>query len=183
MARRLGQILVDMGYLDEEKLWTLLEEQKRSNNELIGKVAVRLGLVKEDHVLKALAEQLGMKVVRLQEMNFPPEAVEAINESMATAYKIVPLSVGKKDKSITVAMAEPQNPTTLESLRQFVGVEVKGVIASEAEVLATIERAYAGKQQSIADVVKEIEEDKGLAAFSGRSDSTIEEKKEPQENR
>ncbi len=38
MARRLGQILVDMGYLDEEKLWSLLEEQKRSSNELIGKV-------------------------------------------------------------------------------------------------------------------------------------------------
>ncbi len=45
MARRLGTILVDMGYLDEEGLWKVIEEQKRSENELIGKVAVRLGLV------------------------------------------------------------------------------------------------------------------------------------------
>ena len=30
MARRLGTIMVDMGYLDEETLWKVLEEQKRS---------------------------------------------------------------------------------------------------------------------------------------------------------
>ena len=59
MARRLGTILVDLGYLDEDDLWKVLEEQKRSANELIGKVAVRLGLVTEDQVLKALGEQLG----------------------------------------------------------------------------------------------------------------------------
>jgi len=66
MARRLGTILVDMGYLDEEGLWKILEEQKRSENELLGKVAIRLGLAREDQVLKALGEQLGMKVMKLE---------------------------------------------------------------------------------------------------------------------
>ena len=69
MARRLGTILVDMGYLDEDALWKVLEEQKRSDGELIGKVAVRMGVVTEDQVLKALGEQFGMKVVRLGEMD------------------------------------------------------------------------------------------------------------------
>ena len=71
MARRLGTIMVDMGYLDEETLWKVLEEQKRSGNELLGKVAVRMGLVKEDQVLKALGEQLGMKVVKLADVDDP----------------------------------------------------------------------------------------------------------------
>jgi len=57
MARRLGTILVDMGYLDEEKLWNLLEEQKRSDNELIGKVATRLGLVTDEQLRSALDKQ------------------------------------------------------------------------------------------------------------------------------
>jgi type IV pilus assembly protein PilB len=72
-----------------------------------------------------------------------------------------------------VALAEPQNPSTLDSLRLFLGVEVKGAIASEAEVMATIERLYAGHQESIQDVVKQIEQDKGLAAFQNRNDNTI----------
>jgi type IV pilus assembly protein PilB len=173
MARRLGTILVDMGYLDEEGLWKILEEQKRSDNELLGKVAVRLGLVKEDHVLKGLGEQLGMKVMKLEGVTIPSELTDLVNETMATAYKVVPVSQNKKDKSITVALAEPQNPSTLDSLKMFLGVDVKGVIASEAEVMATIERLYAGHQESIQDVVKQIEADKGLAAFSTRNENTI----------
>src|SRR4051812_8242145 len=173
MARRLGTILVEMGYLDEEKLWNVLEEQKRSSNELLGKVAVRLGLVKEDQVIKALGEQLGMKVIKLADTTIPAELTELVNETMATAFKVVPISQNKKDKSITVALAEPQNPATLDSLHSFLQVEVKGVIAAESEVMTAIERLYAGHQESIEDVVKQIETDKGLSQFSGRNQNTI----------
>src|SRR5918994_905710 len=127
MARRLGTILVDMGYLNEDSLWQVVEEQKRSANELIGKVAVRLNLVTEEQVLKALGEQLGMKIVRLADMTIPSELMELVNETMATAFKVVPISQNKKDKSITVALAEPQNPATIDSIRSFLGVEDKGV--------------------------------------------------------
>ncbi|HWE38022.1 MAG TPA: ATPase, T2SS/T4P/T4SS family [Isosphaeraceae bacterium] len=173
MARRLGTILMDLGYLDEETLFRVLDEQKKTPTELFGKVATRLGVVKPDQVLRALGEQLGMKVVKLAEVTFPPEAIEAVNETMATAFKVVPIAVSKKDKSVTVAMAEPQNPATLESMRSFLGVEVKGVIAEEAEVTAAIERAYAGHQESIQDVVKQIELDKGLSQFQNRNENTI----------
>ena len=57
MARRLGTIMIDMGYLDEDTLWKVLEEQKRSGNELLGKVAVKMGPVKEDQVLKAIGKK------------------------------------------------------------------------------------------------------------------------------
>jgi type IV pilus assembly protein PilB len=169
MARRLGTIMVDMGYLDEDTLWKVLEEQKRSGTELLGKVAVRMGLVKEDQVLKALGEQLGMKVVKLADITIPAELTDLVNESMATAYKIVPVSQNKKDKSLTVAMAEPQNPSTLDSLKMFLSTEVKGAIASEADVMAAIERLYAGHHESIQDVVKQIEQDKDLSKMAGRS--------------
>jgi type IV pilus assembly protein PilB len=175
MARRLGKILVDLGYLDEEKLWAVLEEQKKGND-LIGKVAVRMGVVREDQVLKALAEQLGMKVAKLAEVGpttVPPEAIDAVNETMATTYKVVPIHYNKKDKSVTVAMAEPQNPQTLDSLKMFLGSDVKGQIASEKDVEEAIKRLYAGKQESIQDVVNQIASDKGLSQFSGRSESTI----------
>jgi type IV pilus assembly protein PilB len=173
MARRLGTILVDMGYLDEETLWKVLEEQKKTENEPIGKVVTRLGFASEDQVLKALGEQLGMKVVRLGEMTLPSELTEVVNETMATAFKVVPMSQNKKDKTLTVAMAEPQNPATIESLQSFVGVPIKGVIAAESDVLAAIARLYAGKQESIGDVVKAIEADKGLNQYSNRNENTI----------
>ncbi|AMV38831.1 GspE/PulE family protein [Planctomyces sp. SH-PL62] len=173
MARRLGTIMVDMGYLDEEGLMRALEEQKRGAGELLGKVIVRLGLAKEDHVLKALGELLGMKVIRLGDTTIPAEMTELVNESMATAFKVVPISQSKKDKSVTVAMAEPQNPSTLSDLGLFLGVPVKGVVSTEADVTAAIERIYAGHHESIQDVVKQIEQDKGLQKMAGRNENTI----------
>jgi type IV pilus assembly protein PilB len=173
MARRLGTILMDMGYLDEDALYKVLQEQKGSDGELIGKVAVRMNLVTEDQVLKALGEQFSMKVVRLGEMAVPGELTDLVNETMATSFKIVPISQNKKDKSITVAMADPRDPATLESIRSFIGVDVKGVIAAESDVMAAITRLYAGKQESIQDVVKQIENDKGLAQFQNRNENTI----------
>ena len=99
MARRLGAIMIDMGYLDDDTLWKVLEEQKRVGSELMGKVAVRLGLAREDQVLKALGEQMGMKVMKLTDVAIPAEMTELVNESMATAYKVVPISQNKKDKT------------------------------------------------------------------------------------
>jgi type IV pilus assembly protein PilB len=173
MSRRIGTILVDMGYLDEDALWKVLAEQKTSDGELLGKVATRMGLVTEDQVLKALGEQFGLKVVRLGDMAIPSELTDMVNETMATSFKIVPISQNKKDKSITVAMGDPRDPATLESIKQFLGVEVKGVVAAESDVLAAIARLYADKQESIQDVVKQIENDKGLAQFSHRNENTI----------
>jgi type IV pilus assembly protein PilB len=165
--------MVDLGYLDEDALWKVLDEQKRSPNELLGKVAVRMGVVKEEQVLRALGEQLGMKVLKLSDITIPSEMVDLVNESMATAYKVVPISQNKKDQSVTVAMAEPQNPSTLESLRVFLNVTVKGAVASESDVMATIERLYAGHHETISDVVKQIETDKGLSQFASRNENTI----------
>jgi type IV pilus assembly protein PilB len=173
MSRRLGTILVDMGYLDEEAMWNVTEEAKRQGVESIGKVAIGMGLLTEEKYLKALAEQLGMKVVSVADMTIPRDVTDMVNETMARAFKVVPISVGKKDKAVTVAMAEPENPATIDSLRSFLGVDVKGVIASEAEVLAKIDQLYAGQQESIQDVVKQIENDKGLAAFQNRNENTI----------
>ena len=173
MARRIGTIMMDMGYLDEDSLWKILEEQNRSGNELLGKIAVRMGLAKEEQVLKALGEQLCMKVIKLNDITIPAEMTELVGESMATAYKVVPLSQNKKDKSVTVVMAEPQNPSTIDSLRLFLGVDVKGAVASEADVMAAIERLYARHHESIQDVVKQIEQDKGLAKLANRNPNTI----------
>ena len=85
-----------MGYLDEDGLWQVIEEQKRSDGELIGKVAVRLGRVNEDQVLKALGEQLGMKVVKLADLTVPAEIIDLVNETMAQSFKVVPIAQARR---------------------------------------------------------------------------------------
>ena len=105
--RKLGQILVDLGYLTEDQLWDVLEEQKQTAGEVIGQVAVRMGLVTDEQVTEALAEQWGMPVVNLGETNIPAKVLELVPQTMAEIYKIMPISL--KNDILTVAMADPQN--------------------------------------------------------------------------
>ncbi|MCG6154309.1 GspE/PulE family protein [Rubinisphaera margarita] len=156
MARRkLGQVLVDLGYMTEDQLWDVLEEQKQSPGELIGQVAVRMGFVTESQVTEALAEQHGMPVVNLAETNIPPKVLELVPETMAAVYKIIPIS--QKDGILTVAMANPANVAALDDLRNFLGVEVRGAVSSLADVEAALTRVYAGHEDSIEDVIGQLE--------------------------
>jgi type IV pilus assembly protein PilB len=154
--RRLGQILVDLGYMNEDQLWDVLEQQKQSPGEVIGRVAMRMGLVTEAQVSEALAEQWGMQVVNLAETNIPPKVLEIVPETMASIYKIMPISF--KSDVLTVAMADPQNVGALDDLRNFLGYDVRGAVSNEVDVTQAIERYYADKQESIEDVIGNLED-------------------------
>lgn len=153
--RRLGQILVDLGYLNEDQLWDILEEQKQSPGEVIGRVAVRLGLVSDAQVSEALAEQWGMQVVNLPDTTIPPKVLEMVPETMASIYKIMPISF--KNDVLTVAMADPQNVAALDDLRNFLGYDVRGAVSNEQHIQQAIERYYADRQESIEDVISGLE--------------------------
>ncbi|MDA0921273.1 MAG: ATPase, T2SS/T4P/T4SS family [Planctomycetota bacterium] len=155
-ARKLGQILVDLGYLTEDQLWDVLENQKQSPGEVIGQVAVRMELVTPEQVTEALAEQWGMPVINLAETNVPSKVLELVPQTMAELYKIMPISL--KNDILTVAMADPQNVGALDDLRNFLGYDVRGAVSSLAEVEAAIERYYADSEESIEDVINEMED-------------------------
>src|SRR4051812_43192256 len=63
---KLAQVLVDLGYVEDEQVPELLAEAK-STGQTVGKVALDQGLITEDQLLAATAEEHGMKVVNLEE--------------------------------------------------------------------------------------------------------------------
>lgn len=158
-ARRLGQIMVDLGYISEDQLWDILEEQKQSPGEVIGQVGIRMGLVTDEQVTQALAEQWGMPVVELAETNISPKVLELVPETMASIYKIMPVSL--KDDVLTVAMADPQNVAALDDLRNFLGYDVRGAVSNLHDVEEAIARHYSEHEDSIEDVIGTIEDELG----------------------
>ena len=164
--RRLGQILVDLGYLSEDQLWDILEEQKQSPGEILGQVALKLGLITNEQLTEALAEQWGMPVVNLAETNIPPKVIDLVPSTMAEVYKIMPISL--RDNVLTVAMADPQNLAALDDLRNFIGMEVRGAVSSPAAVEQAIAKHYAAKEDSIEDVIAGLEQMPETGSLGGK---------------
>jgi type IV pilus assembly protein PilB len=169
--RKLGQILVDLGYLDEDQLWDLLNEA-RTTQQPIGQVALARGLITEEQLLQALAEQFNLKVVNLQEVKPQPEAIQAVPETMASVYKVLPLTY--KDNVLTVAIADPANLTALDDLRNFLGVkQVVPVLATQRALQEAIPKAYAGKEESIVDIIQQLENDPEIGKYVHHRETSI----------
>jgi type IV pilus assembly protein PilB len=160
--RRIGQIFVDLGYIDDNQLEMLLEEQHQRPYELLGDVAQSLGLVTEEQVATALAEQMNLQVISLPDVTIPPNVLNYITEPMAQLYRIIPVAF--KDDMLTVAMCDPQKLQVLDELRNFLGYEVRAVVATPKEIQAALNRYYSVSGESIESIVGELESDTELTA-------------------
>jgi type IV pilus assembly protein PilB len=153
--RRIGQVLIDLGFLDEDQLWEVLEEAKNTVQQ-VGQTAVSRGLINEDQLLQALGEQHGLKIVNMQEVKCQPEALQMVPETMANVYKVVPLSF--KDKVLSIAIGDPNNLAAVDDLRNLLNItEVQAYLTLPQSIAEALGKIYAGKEESIIDIIQEIE--------------------------
>lgn len=167
--RRIGQIFVDMGFISDDQLTMLIDEQEQRPGQMLGKIATELGVVTEEQVVQALSEQLGLKVVELGGVVLPQDLVSKLSESMAQLYRVVPIQF--EGNTLTVATCDPQNIMIQDELRTFLGFEIKMVIATESEVKKVIERYYSADTESVERIIAELENDKELASAALAAES------------
>jgi predicted regulator of amino acid metabolism with ACT domain len=167
--RRIGQIFVDMGFISDEQLEMLLEEQNQRPGTLLGRIALELNLLNEEQVIQALAEQLGMQVVELGDTVIPHEVIDKMTESMAQLYRAVPIHF--EGNRLTVATCDPQNITIQDELRSLLGHEIKIVIAGETDVRKTLEKYYDAEKETVDRIIDEIEDDPDLKKKMEAADS------------
>jgi type IV pilus assembly protein PilB len=160
--RRLGQILVDLGYITDEQLDMLLAEQRRKSGELLGKLAESLGLITDEQLAEALAEQMAMRVVTLSETTINPKIIEKVTEPMAQLYRIIPIDF--RDDTLTIVTCEPQKLSVQDELRTLLGYNIRACVATEKEIAKALERYYASNVESLEKLVKNLENDKELYA-------------------
>ena len=141
MPRSFGQVLIDLGFIDEEQLELLREEQEQRQNELIGQIGISMNMITEEQVAQALAEQYGLQVVAVSDLTIPPEVLGHLTEPMANLYRVIPLSF--RNDILTVATAEPQNISVMDELRNFLGYQIRPVVTTPKEIEVALERYYA----------------------------------------
>lgn len=160
-TRKIGQVFIDLGYIDEEQLELLLEEQQQRHRELLGQVAISLGMLTEDQVTQAIAEQLGMQVVAISDLTIPSEVLGHLTAPMAQLYKVIPLSF--RNDMLTIAMCEPQNLAVTDELRNFLGYQIRAVVSSRKEIETALERYYATEHgESVESIISTMQDDKDL---------------------
>jgi len=149
-----------MGFITDEQLQLLLEEQQQQPGALLGKLAEDMTLITDEQLAQALGEQMNMKVVSLGDAPISAELLEKLTETMAQLYRVIPVKFD--GHRLTVATCDPQNLSIQDELRTFLGYDIEMVVATEREIKATIERFYSSDSLSVEKIVKELAEDTEL---------------------
>jgi hypothetical protein len=120
----LGRLLVGQGLLTEAQLDNALFESSQTG-ERLGEIVVRLGLVSEEEVAKALAEQWSLSYVDRASIWFDADALTRLSREDAQRLEALPTRV--QDGRVVVAVAEPTEQR-LDSLREVIGADTVVVV-------------------------------------------------------
>src|SRR6195256_5915794 len=96
--KRLGQLLTELGVVDEHQLQSALGHQKQWGGKL-GFILVQKGFCSEEQVVTALSQHLAMPVVKLNEVKIDPRAVKTVARSVAEKLHVFAYEVTGSGRS------------------------------------------------------------------------------------
>lgn len=153
-ARRLGDLLVERGYLSEEDLAQALARQKRSERKrLLGEILVDDGFCSEEQVAECLAAEYGLPFARLEARLYDPKIIDVLPREYVENNLVLPLF--KVREVLTVAVAEPSNLFLAEEVRSLSGLDVQIVVATAKDIRRMITALPNSKVFVIDDIIED----------------------------
>lgn len=137
--KKLGEMLVAGGLINEEQLTRALEEQKKRGGK-VGEVLVDLGFISEHNMATFLARQLHLPYMEIATQLVDPESVKLIPADMARRVTAIPLY--KDKEALVVAMADPLNIFGLDDIQKAAGREIRQVVATRSDIQKAISGYY-----------------------------------------
>jgi len=140
---KVGEILVQAGIIDEHQLAAALGEQARWGRRL-GMTLIKLGMVQEGHLVRALARQFDLPVASLAGKKIAPEVLALVPAKVACDHSVVPLFVKKEGPKaqLFLGMEEPSDLGVLDDLAFRTGMMIRPVMVGPTEIGEAIDRYY-----------------------------------------
>ena len=137
--KRLGQLLCERSYLDEDKLGVALAEQKVRHRRL-GQILLDLGYVTMAQLNEALSVQAGIERIDLATVSVAGEVIGLVPAELVSKYNILPL--WREDGRLAVAMTDPFQSQVMEDLRLVTGCFIQRYYAEPLQLEHAVLRFY-----------------------------------------
>jgi hypothetical protein len=140
MARKkLGEMLLEAGVIDQTGLRAGLVEQRRWGGHL-GRVLIDMKLVTEETLVTTLSRQLGIQTVDLDRMEIPQSVVDLVPGDLAEQQSLMPFA--QPMKFLDVAMTDPTNLGIVDELRIRTQLNVRAYLAGPKAIERAVARYY-----------------------------------------
>ena len=134
---RLGDFLVELGYLREMDLKQALGIQAESNvKQRLGEVLVDRGFIEDRKLLEALSYQMGYPLIELTFVSIDRTLLSIIPLTVCQELDIVP--VRREESFVLLALSDPLDQKIHDCARKFLGDRVQFAIASKESIRTTL---------------------------------------------
>lgn len=99
---RIGDLLVQNKVISEAQLTAALSEQKKTGHKL-GNSLVELGFIEEQKLLEFLSQQLQIPLIDLDNVRVDPAIVQTLAENVARRYRVIVLENRERDVLVGMA--------------------------------------------------------------------------------
>lgn len=151
MKRRIGDILVELGYISQDQIERALQESKRTGV-MLGAVLTRLGWVTEEQLNIALGVQSGARLIDIKRISADNTLLRDIPQEFAREHEL--FAFGIQNESLQVALSNPFDVVARDKLRSLTGRRVIPYIAPREAIISAIDFYY----NTAARIDNEVEE-------------------------
>jgi general secretion pathway protein E len=152
----IGQVFLERGLVDREELKTALNLQAESG-EKIGKLLIDLGYVSEKDCLAIVSEHLGIPALSAADYPEVPVLENVFTFRFMKQCKFVPVAL--ENNTLTLAMTDPMDKTTLDSIRQVTQYEVRAMLGAESEIIDSLEKLYGSASSTLGRIIEGIDDE------------------------
>jgi type IV pilus assembly protein PilB len=157
---RVGDILVREGLITPAQL-AAAQQDARQNGTRLGFSLVKLGIISEADLTRALAKQYRVPAVDLDRVNVDPKILKLIPADQAMKHLVLPLR--RVGRMLTVAMANPTDAGAIDNLKFITRHDIEPVIVGEYTLRKHLEHYYdVGKEDTLTQLLVSIEEQEEL---------------------
>lgn len=135
--KRLGELLLEEGIINEEKIAEALKKQHETG-ELLGEVLLRLGHIGESDIARSIARQFGLPFIVASDYDIDPAMTVIVPAEQMQENQFVLLD--KIGTVIIVAVSGIINEKVLEELERRAGCQIQLYVTTAPEVARAIQR-------------------------------------------
>lgn len=149
--KKLGDILLGKNVITPEQLAFVIDKLK-TTDERFGVICVNDGLITEEALSMALAEQFGLEYVDLRGFKMEEAILNTLPPDAMHRYHFIPLEV--RGEALVVAISDPTDVLKLDEMELLLDRPIIFKIASESEITILLK-----KGEGTSRVLKEVSED------------------------
>lgn len=140
--KRLGDILIDAGVINEEQLANALEVQRETGLKL-GETLIDLGFTTEEEIANALHRQLNYDFVVLSERRIDSEIIKLVSEDILRKHSVMPFEFKQGYPNVLrVAMSNPLDYLAIDDIAIITNFQIEPTVATTQDIASAIDKYY-----------------------------------------